>query len=122
MVASEACSEPQCLCASPLRLRMNTSHSGVFGVAIVTSLKFLFGRLRGWALPAFLGIGGRRLAHPPSLIMRLAPRCDSITVAGTVARKHLIEFGPVDRAVDPVPGLVLLHAGIGDGQPKELRL
>src|SRR3984957_11488126 len=33
-VVSAACSEPTCLCARPLRLRIKTSHNGVFGVVI----------------------------------------------------------------------------------------
>src|SRR6516164_6530783 len=93
IVASAACSEPQCLCASPLRLRMKTSQSGVFGVAIVISL--LRG-LRELARLALLGISGRCLAHPGALIMRLAPRRDAIAIARAVAGQHLIELGPVD--------------------------
>src|SRR6476660_3554258 len=92
-VASEACSEPTCLCARPLRLRIKTSHSGVFGVAMMTSLIF-----RGSGrqpLPALLGIGLRRLAHPRAFVMRLAPRRKPVAVAGAVAGKHLLEFGPV---------------------------
>ena len=54
--------------------------------------------------------------------MRLAPRRQTVAVAGAVARQHLIEFVPVDRAVFPVADCVLLHAGIGNGQSKELRL
>src|SRR5215469_18375097 len=69
MVASVACSEPQCLCASPLRLRMKTSHRGVFGVAMLVSL---FGRLRELAAPALLRIGRGRLTHPGTLVMGLA--------------------------------------------------
>src|SRR5215475_8532336 len=90
MVASLACSEPQCLCASPLRLRMKTSHSGVFGVAIVISL---LGSLRGLAMLALRSIAGCRLAHPGAFVMRLAARGDAIAVAGAVAGKHLLEFG-----------------------------
>ena len=54
--------------------------------------------------------------------MRLAPRREPIAVARAVAGEHLIELGPVDRAVAPVPFRVLRHAGIGNGQPEELRL
>src|SRR5229473_2435791 len=121
-VASEACSEPTCLCASPLRLRMKTSHSGVFGVAIVTSLNIYRGLRRSLAALAFVGIGLRRLAHPRAFVMRLAPRRQPVAVARTVAGEHLIEFVPVDRAVHPVAGLVLLHAGIGNRQPEIMRL
>src|SRR5882724_1275789 len=98
-VVSAACSEPTCLCASPLRLRMKTSQSGVFGVAMMISL---FRRLRVLALLALLGIGQRRLAHPGAVVMRLAPRRQPVAVAGAVAGKHLIEFFPVDRAVFPI--------------------
>src|SRR4051812_40062270 len=76
-VASAACSEPTCLCASPLRLRMKTSQSGMFGVAMVISL---FRRLRVLALLALFGIGGRRLAHPGAVVMGLAPRRQPVAV------------------------------------------
>src|SRR5512138_1586309 len=99
MVASAACSEPQCLWASPLRLRMKTSQSMVFGVAIAISL--LCG-LRKLARSAFLGVNGRRLAHPGAVVMRLAPRSEAITVARAVAGQHLLELSPVDLAVAPV--------------------
>src|SRR5579872_26884 len=116
MVASLACSDPTCLCASPLRLRMKTSQSGVFGVAIIGSIN-LFGGLRDLPPPAFLGIGGCGLAHPGAFVMRLAPRRHAVAVAGAIARKHLLEFAPVDRAVFPVSRCwVLLHAGIGNRQ------
>src|SRR6266446_10455239 len=121
-VASEACSEPTCLCASPLRLRIKTSHSGVFGVAIMTSLNFLCGLCR-LPLLALFGIGLRGLAHPGAFLMRLAPRRKPVAVARTVAGQHLLEFVPVDFAVFPVPRrLVLLHAGIGNRKPQILRL
>src|SRR5450755_2918715 len=94
MVASLACSEPQCLCARPLRLRMKTSHSGVFGVAIMTSCK-LFGRLRGLPVPALVGIGLRRLTHPGAVVMRLASRRQPVAIAGAVADQHLLEFVPI---------------------------
>src|SRR6185369_14442757 len=100
MVASLACSDPTCLCASPLRLRMKTSHSGVFGVAIVISL---FGRLRGLATRALGGVASCRLAHPGALVVRPAARGKPIAVAGAVAGEHLLELGPVDLAVAPVP-------------------
>src|SRR5882757_3459929 len=103
-VVSAACSEPTCLCASPLRLRMNTSQSGVFGVAMVISL---FRRLRMLALPALLGIGRRRLAHPGAVVMGLVPRRQPVAVAGAVAGEHLIELFPVDRAVFPVAVAIL---------------
>src|SRR4051794_4068639 len=117
-VVSAACSEPTCLCASPLRLRMKTSQSGMFGVATMVSL---FGGLRALALPALFGIGGRRLAHPGAVVMGLAPRRQPVAVAGTVAGQHLIEFFPVDRAVFPITIGILLHAGIGNREPEELR-
>src|SRR5690349_3644531 len=98
-VASVACSEPTCLCASPLRLRMKTSHSGVFGVAILISL---FRGLRGLTLRALGRISGRRLAHPGALVVRLAARGHAIAVAGAVAGEHLLELSPVDFAVAPV--------------------
>src|SRR5260370_40125774 len=107
-VASEACSEPTCLCASPLRLRMKTSHSGVFGVAIMTSLNIYRGLRRSLAAPAFLGIGLRRLAHPCAFVMRLAPRRQSVAVARAISGEHSIEIAPLDRAVLPMPGPILL--------------
>src|ERR1700732_1723177 len=82
--ASEACNEPTCLCASPLRLRMKTSHSGVFGVAIMTSLEFLCGLHRRPLLP-FPGVRLRRLAPPRALVMRLAPGRQPLAVARAVA-------------------------------------
>src|SRR6516162_6117533 len=119
IVASLACSEPTCLCASPLRLRMKTSHSGVFGVAIVISL---FSSLGGLAILALLGVGRSGLAHPRAILMSLAPRGDTIAIAGTVAGQHLLEFGPVDLAVAPVSIPILCHAGIGNGETEILRL
>src|SRR4051812_10131372 len=118
-VASVACSEPTCLCASPLRLRMKTSQSGMFGVTI--SISLLCG-LQGSALPALFGIGQRGLAHPGAVVMRLAPRREAVAVAGAVAGQHLLELFPVDRAVLPVAVGILLHAGIGNRQAQELRL
>src|ERR1700742_4630260 len=103
-VASAACSEPQCLCASPLRLRMKTSQSGVFGVAIVISL---FRGLRELARIALLGISGCRFAHPRAVVMRLAARRDPVAVARAVAGQHLIELGPVDVAVAPMTVRIL---------------
>src|SRR5260370_42625122 len=97
-VASVACSDPTCLCASPLRLRIKTSQSGVFGVAILTS-PILFGRLRGLPLLALFGIGLRRPAHPGTLVMRLAPRRKPVAGARAIASQHLLEFVPVDLAV-----------------------
>src|SRR6266536_1045002 len=113
IVASSACSEPTCLCASPLRLRMKTSQGGVFGVAIMTSL---FSGLRELPLLAFCGVGGGRFAHPGALFMRLAPRRHPLAVAWAIAGQHRAEFVPVDIAVDPVPVRVLLHPGVGNGQ------
>src|ERR1700682_1371440 len=94
-VASEACSEPTCLCASPLRLRIKTSHSGVFGVAIVTSLNSGRGSRRSFAFLALFRVGLRGLAPPRALVMRLAPRGEPIAVARAVAGEHLLEFVPV---------------------------
>src|SRR3569623_450534 len=119
MVAALACSEPTCLCASPLRLRMKTSHSGVFGVAISISL---FRGLGGLALCALCGIGGGRLAHPGALIVRLVACGHAVAVAGAVAGEHLLELGPVDLAVAPVAVRILGHAGIGNGEAEILRL
>src|SRR6185312_14792625 len=116
-VASVACSDPTCLCASPLRLRMKTSQSGTFGVAMMISL---LGRLQRRALPALLGVSGRRLAHPGALVMRLAPRREPFAITRTVAGQHLVELGPVDRAVLPASVGVLRHAGIGNGQAQKL--
>src|SRR5579883_671359 len=99
MVASLACSEPTCLWARPLRLRMKTSHSGVFGVAMNLSLLC---RLGGVAISAFLGIGRGCFAHPGAIVMSLAARGHSVAVAGPVAGQHLLELGPVDLAVAPV--------------------
>src|ERR1700712_4778583 len=124
-VASVACSEPTCLCASPLRLRMKTSHNGMFGVVMMTSLTrirhceersdeaiqscFTVSGLlrcarndgakflsRGLAALALLGIGKRCLAHPRAVVVRLAPRCEPVAIARAVAGQHLVEFFPVD--------------------------
>src|SRR5437773_11356866 len=95
-VASVACSEPTCLCASPLRLRMKTSQSGMFGVAIMFSL---FCGLRDRARFTLLGKSQRRFAYPGAVIMRLAPRRETIAVAGAVAGQHPIDLFPIDRAV-----------------------
>src|SRR5262249_29527922 len=119
MVASLACSEPQCLCASPLRLRIKTSHSGVFGVAIIASLSR---GLRSRPLSSLLGIGRGGLAHPGAIVMRLAPRRQPLAIAWTVASEHLLELRPVDRAVAPMPLRILRHAGVGNGEPEILRL
>src|SRR5579863_10019566 len=119
-VASVACSEPTCLWASPLRLRMKTSQSGMFGVAIAASFREL--ELGGLALPALFGIGGGGLADPGALVMRLAPRRQPVAIARPVAGQHRVEFAPIDRAVLPVAGGILLHAGIGNGQAEKLRL
>src|SRR6185437_10163764 len=118
-VASAACSEPQCLCASPLRLRMKTSHRGVFGVAIDNSL---FGGLRELATLTLLGIGGSPLAHPGALLVRFPARREAIAIARAVAGQHLSKLVPIDLAVAPVTFRILRHAGIGNGQPEELRL
>src|SRR5579872_121795 len=119
MVASLACSEPTCLWARPLRLRMKTSHSGVFGVAITISL---LGRLRGVTISTLLGISAGCFAHPRAVVMGLAARGHAVAVAGAVAGQHLLELGPVDLAVAPVPFGIPFHAGIWNGQPQELRL
>src|SRR3954469_11418892 len=119
IVASLACSEPTCLCASPLRLRMKTSHSGVLGVDIVISL---FGSLRRLTMRALRGISRGRLAHPCAIVMRFAPRRDTIAVARPVAGEHLLEFGPVNLAVAPVAVRILRHAGVWNGEAEILRL
>src|SRR5262245_49336378 len=119
MVASLACSEPQCLCASPLRLRMKTFHSGVFGVAIIASSSR---GLRRGSLSSFLGMGSGSLAHPGAVLMRLPARRQPFAIAGAVAGEHLLELRPVDRAVAPMSVRILGHAGIGNGQPEILRL
>src|SRR3954463_4347682 len=98
---------------------MKTSHSGVFGVAIAISLLC---RLCSSTLRALCGIASCRLAHPGALIVRLAACRDAIPVAWAVAGEHLLELGPVDLAVAPVPVGVLNHAGIGNGQAEILRL
>src|SRR5690242_13100382 len=118
-VASVACSEPQCLCASPLRLRMKTSHKGVFGVAMLGSLFRGLGKL---AVAPLLGVGRGRLAHPGAFIMRHAPRPETIAIARAVTGEHLFEFVPIDVAVTPVAFRILLHVGIRNSEPKELRL
>src|ERR1700676_2586130 len=87
-VVSAACSEPTCLCARPLRLRIKTSHSGVFGVAIMTSRESFCGLRGRLAAFAFLGIGLRRLAHPGAFVMRLAPRRQPFAVARALAGQH----------------------------------
>src|SRR5437762_3054633 len=119
IVASLACSEPTCLCASPLRLRMKTSQSGVFGVAMVI---FLLCSLRGLTMLALRRISGGRLAHPGAVLMRLAPRGEAVAVAGAVTGEHLLELGPVDLAIAPVPVGILRHAGIGNNEAEILRL
>src|SRR5712671_5946685 len=98
-VVSVACSEPTCLCASPLRLRMKTSQSGIFGVAMMISFCSLLGGLQGRALPALFGIGQRGVADPGAFVVRLAARRQPVAVAGAVAGQHRIELAPVDRAV-----------------------
>src|SRR3989442_8870666 len=118
-VASVACSEPTCLCASPLRLRMKTSQSGMFGVAIMFSL---FCGLRDRARFTLLGKSQRRVANPGAVVVRLAPRREAVTGAGAVAGQHPIEFFPIDRAIFPVTVFVLLHAGIGNRESQKLRL
>src|ERR1700684_1459866 len=120
-VASLACSEPTCLCARPLRLRIKTSHSEMFGVVIMTSLNSGCG-LRRQFLLALFGIGLRCLAHPGAFLMCLAPRRQAIAIARAIACEHLIELVPVDRAVFPMSGFVLFHAGIGNRQTQKLRL
>src|SRR4051794_21352308 len=95
IVASAACNDPTCLCASPLRLRMKTSHKGMVWVMPSSS------RCRPAAL-ALLRIDQRRLAHPRALLMPLAPRREAVAIARAVAGKHLVELFPVDRAVFPV--------------------
>src|SRR3569832_2576265 len=119
MVASLACSDPTCLCASPLRRRMKTSHSGVCGVAILISL---FRGLRDLTLRALCGIGSCRFAHPGALIMRVAARRHTVAIAGAVAGEHLLELGPVDLAVAPVPIRILRHVRVGNGEAEILRL
>src|ERR1700712_137124 len=99
-VASVACSEPTCLCARPLRLRMKTSQSGVFGVAMIIS-RFRRGLCRRLAAFALCGIGPRGLAHPCAFIMGLEARRQPLAVARAVAREHLPEFFPVDGGVFP---------------------
>src|SRR5215510_11438822 len=122
MVASLACSEPQCLWASPLRLRIKTSHSGVFGVVIPASSELLFGGLRRLPTLALFRIGGGRLTHPRAVGMRLAPRRHAVAVAGAIARQHRFEFGPVDLAISPVTVGVLLHVRIGNAEAEVVRL
>src|SRR4051794_9080428 len=119
-VASVACSEPTCLCASPLRLRMKTSQSGMGCVAIIAS----FDPLRSSCVAAlsFLRICERGLAHPAAFLMRPAPRREAVTIARPVPGQYLIELFPVDRAVPPVPVAILLHGGIGNGQAEVVRL
>src|SRR6185437_8842259 len=90
-VVSVACSEPTCLCASPLRLRIKTSQSGVFGVAMLISL---LGGLQCRALPALLGVGQCGLTDPGAFLMRLASCCEAIAVAGAVAGQHRVELAP----------------------------
>src|SRR4051812_44520365 len=102
-VASAACSEPTCLCARPLRLRMKTSHNGMFCMVIAIS-GYLLGSRRGLPASALFRVGQRRVAYPHAFVVRLAPRREPVAIARTVAGKHLIELVPVDRAVFPVPG------------------
>src|ERR1700684_721484 len=109
-VVSAACSEPTCLCARPLRLRMKTSHNCVFGV-VITGLPEICGGLgRGLAALAFFGVCLRRLGHPCAFLMRLAARRETIAIAWAIAGQHRIELAPVDRAVFPIASLVLCHA------------
>src|SRR3954451_15297421 len=116
-VASAACSEPTCLCARPLRLRMKTSHSGTFCVVMAIPRS-----RRSLALLAFFRIRQRRLAYPRAFVVRVAASCQPVAIARAVAGKHLIDLVPVDPAVFPVPGFVLLHAGVGNGEAEILRL
>src|SRR5581483_3077348 len=121
MVASLACSDPTCLCASPLRLRMKTSQRGVFGVAITIS--FNSGRLGAGTLPTLLCVGCCRFAHPGAVFMCLAPGRDPVAVAWAVSGEHLLEFIPVDLAKLPMSGrLIQRHAGIRNCQSQKLRL
>src|SRR4051812_45726467 len=115
-VASAACSEPTCLCASPLRLRIKTSHKGMACVVMATSSGCGFSAL------ALLRIGQRGLAHPGAFVMRLAARRETVAIARPIAGQHLIEFFPVDGAVLPMSFRVLPHAGIRNRQAEEMRL
>src|SRR5215475_15884581 len=72
--------------------------------------------LRGRALPPLRGKGCRRLAHPGAVLMRLAPGGKPVAVAGAIAGEHLLELVPVDGTVTPMPVLVLLQLGIGNGE------
>src|SRR4051794_34652946 len=98
---------------------MKTSHSGVFGVAIVISLPC---RLSSLARRGLGGIAFCRLADPGAFIVRLTARSHPVTVARAVAGEHLLELGPVDLAVAPVPIRILNHAGIGNGEAEISRL
>src|SRR4051812_7436021 len=100
---------------------MNTSHNGMFCVVMANSRR-LFGSRRSLPASALFRVGERRLANPGAFVVRLAPRREPVAIARAVAGKHLIELVPGDRAVFPVRGCVLLHAGIWNGQAKELRL
>src|SRR5579872_1248078 len=120
MVASAACNDPTCLCASPLRLRMKTSHSGVFGVAMMISLS---GRFGAGTPSALFGVSRRCLAHPGAVFMRLAPRRDPVAIARAVAGEHLLELIPVDRAIFPMTGrFIQFHVVIGNDKAEILRL
>src|SRR4051812_41965409 len=120
-VASVACSEPTCLCANPLRLRMNTSQSWIFCTVMV--LSDLFGSLRhcGAAGLLLFGIGDCSLANPRALIVSLAARGDAVAIARSVAGQHFAEFVPVDDTIFPMAGLfVQFEIGIGHRQAEIL--
>src|SRR5688572_11944904 len=111
MVASAAWREPTCLCASPLRERMKTSHNGILGSVIVfprmTVLRSRSALRLAWSgcpLPPLRRIGHRRFANPAAGRVRVPARLQPLAVARTVAGEHLAEFVPVDLAELPMPG------------------
>ncbi len=96
----------------PVRLRMNTSQSGLFFSVICPffgSPPFLKLRCiahRGVAARlALLRISHRGLAHPGAIIVGLPAPFHALAIAGTIALNDALEFGPVDLAEFPMLGL-----------------
>src|SRR5262245_45664066 len=104
MAASTACTLPTCRCAMPVRVRMNTSHSGHrFSVMGPSSL----GRDRHRSLRpagAFFRMRERRFAHPGAGLVSGTARLHALAVARAVTGDDPLELVPVDRPEIPVAG------------------
>src|SRR5262245_41531173 len=119
MVASAACTLPQCLCGRPERPRMKTSQSGI-GVSAMRVASLLSLRRRG----ALLRVSQGRLAHPGAVGVRLAARLQALPIARAVAGDDALEFAPVDLAAAPVSALGVeaqLRIGEAEAQIVPLR-